>query len=349
MLAPFSLTPALDTNGSLIRTASLMVYQAGTTTPAVLYKSPAYTNGTEHQNPIPVDGAGRLPAMYGSGAFKFRLLSGTGSIVWEADGITLTDPPAAEDGNGDNTGLMRTGQMAQFYGTGSQVGYVRMNGRTMGNAASGATERASADTLALYLWLWSQDDSLVVVGGRGQSAQQDYDAGKAITLPDGNSCLFASLDGMGAPATGRYGSLTWNSGGSATRLGSKTGTWQVTLGVNNLPAHNHDLTLNSSPAGGFSVNGTTGNNNAAHIHGLGVAAYSFAAGSINVLTVYSGDPAAAPAQQATTQATPTHSHTFAFSQPDHNHALSGSVGSRGDGQALSIANPIMLVTTYLKL
>jgi hypothetical protein len=40
MLAPFSLTPVLDINGKLIRTAALQVFQAGTTTPVVVYKRP---------------------------------------------------------------------------------------------------------------------------------------------------------------------------------------------------------------------------------------------------------------------------------------------------------------------
>lgn len=352
MLAPFSLTPVLDANGELVRTAALMVYQAGTTTPAVLYKSPTYTNGTEHPNPIPVNGAGLLPAMYGAGSFKLRLLTAPvgGSILWEADGVTLTDPPVVDSGEGDNTGLVPTGAVVQFYGTGSRVGYVRMNGRTMGNAASGATERASADTLALYLSLWSEDDSLVVVGGRGQTAQQDFDAGKAITLPDARGRVLASLDGMGGAATGSYGAQTWNAGGSATRLGSRAGGWSVALGENQLPAHSHDAGIAITPNGAFTVNGTTANQNISHLHAVGVVSYKVQLGAgTDVFLVYPGPAENAPATQASSTSNPVHQHSFTVSQPNHGHDAVVEVYGKGGGQAFSIANPFLLVTTYLKL
>lgn len=350
MLAPFSLTPIIDTNGDLIRSARLQVFLAGTTTPAVLYKAADYANGTEHPNPIPVTGAGILPAMYGAGSFKFRALTSTGAIVWEADGITLTDPPKADDAQGDNLGLLSTGQIAQFYGTGSRAGFVRMNGRTIGNAASGATERSAADTRALYLMLWSEDDSLVVNGGRGQTAAQDFDAGKSLALPYAPGKILVSMDGMGAPAQNVFPGLSWNSGGSGTRLGSRSGGWTATIGISQLPPHNHEIVLDVQPGGGFTVNGQTSNVTQDHLHGVGVTNYSAASGAAyQFLGVFGGPADQAPAQSATTTSSQTHSHTFQFSQPDHDHAINGLVISRGDGNPLAIANPILLVTTYLKL
>lgn len=350
MLAPFSLTPILDTNGDLIRSARLQVFLAGTTTPAVLYKSANYANGTEHPNPVPVTGAGILPAMYGAGSFKFRALTSTGSIVWEADGITLTDPPKADDAQGDNLGLLSTGQIAQFYGTGSRAGFVRMNGRTIGNPSSGASERAAADTRALYLMLWSEDDSLVVDGGRGQSAAQDFDAGKAMAVPYAPGRILVSMDGMGAPAGNVFAGLSWNQGGSGTRLGSRSGGWTATIGVSQLPPHNHEFTVDVLPSGGFTTNGQTSNVTQDHLHGVGVTNYSAASGTAyQFLGVFGGPADQAPAQSATTTASQTHSHTFGVSQPDHDHSVATSMALRGDGSPLAIANPILLVTTYLKL
>lgn len=352
MLTPFSLTPVIDLNGKLIRTAALQVFQAGTTTPVVLYRQADYAAGTEHPNPIPVNGAGLLPAMYGAGSFKFRALTAPvgGTIVWEADGVTLTDPPSPSDtGAGEATDTAKTGDVKQRYDTGTHPGWVRLNGRTIGNASSGATERAAADTQALFLHLWTVDDSLVVVGGRGTgSAQQDFDAGKAITLPNASGRLLAGLDGMGAPASGSYGTQTWNTGGSATRLGSTTGVWAVAIGIGNLPAHDHPFSVSSAPAGGFTTSGLTGARQVLHSHGVGVAGFNITVGGpTSIFTLDSGPSPAVTFP--TKQDGITHDHDFTVSQPNHSHAITATLGMTGSGTALPIANRLMLVTTYIKL
>jgi hypothetical protein len=351
MLAPFSLTPVLDINGKLIRTAALQVFQAGTTTPVVVYKQADYAADTEHPNPIPVNGAGLLPAMYGAGAFKFRALTAPvgGSIVWEADGVTLTDPPSLTDtGAGEATDTAKTGDLKHRYDTGTHPGWARLNGRTIGNAASGATERAAADTQALFLLLWTVDDSLVVVGGRGQSAQQDYDAGKQMTLPDASGRLLAGLDGMGAPASGSYGTQTWNTGGSATRLGSTTGVWSATLGIANLPAHDPPFSVDVAPGGGFNYSGTVGAKSVPHTHGVGVSGFNITIGGPTSIFTVSDSPT--PAVQYQTQpAGITHDHSFNVTVGDHDHNVTAALGQTGSGTALPIANRLMLVTTYIKL
>ncbi|MFX9031451.1 hypothetical protein ABTN13_20060, partial [Acinetobacter baumannii] len=50
--------------------------------------------------------------------------------------------------------LAVTGDYITAASTGTRAGYVRANGRTIGSATSGATERANADTAALYALLW---------------------------------------------------------------------------------------------------------------------------------------------------------------------------------------------------
>ena len=56
---------------------------------------------------------------------------------------------------------------------------------SIGSAASGAAARANADTEDLFLLIWNSisDTYAPVGGGRGASAQADFDADKVISLP----------------------------------------------------------------------------------------------------------------------------------------------------------------------
>jgi len=72
------------------------------------------------------------------------------------------------------------------------AGYLKVNSTTIGNAASGATQRANADTLALYTVLWNDYDNTILpiqsntgtLASRGVSAQSDFDGGKRLPLHD---------------------------------------------------------------------------------------------------------------------------------------------------------------------
>jgi hypothetical protein len=68
----------------------------------------------------------------------------------------------------------------------ADAGWVMMNDGTIGDASSGATARASADTQALFITLWTNiPDALcpVLPGGRGVSAVNDFTAHKTLKLP----------------------------------------------------------------------------------------------------------------------------------------------------------------------
>lgn len=78
------------------------------------------------------------------------------------------------------------------------AGWLLIDGKTIGNAASGATSRANADTAALFAELWSFPaastpifDSAGAVSTRGASAAADFAAGKRLPLftPDGGAFL----------------------------------------------------------------------------------------------------------------------------------------------------------------
>lgn len=73
------------------------------------------------------------------------------------------------------------------------IGWIILNGGTIGNAASNATTRGNADTEALFTLLWTDFPTLVIktAGGvvttRGASAAADFAANKQLTIHDARS------------------------------------------------------------------------------------------------------------------------------------------------------------------
>jgi hypothetical protein len=144
-------------------------------------------------------------------------------------------------GTVDPTTILATGDMKLVYNTGVLTGFVRANGRTIGSATSGASERANADTSALFTFLWNADANLAVSGGRGASAAADYAANKTITLPDYRGRAVAGLDDMGNSAAGRLTATYF--GTAATVLGAaSTFTDSRTIGSANLPTFSVTVT-----------------------------------------------------------------------------------------------------------
>jgi microcystin-dependent protein len=121
-------------------------------------------------------------------------------------------------------------------------GWIWADGGTIGNAASGGTNRANADTEALFLALWaSQPNSTLpiytsagAVSTRGISAAADYAANKRLTVPDKRGRVSAGMDNMGGTAANR---LTLSGSGIAgDSLGASGGAQNVTLTASQLPA-----------------------------------------------------------------------------------------------------------------
>ena len=134
-----------------------------------------------------------------------------------------------------------TGVRAGFTGRTAPTGWVLGSGRTIGDAASGATERANADTLALFTLLWTDyaDAELPVktsAGGasaRGGSAAADWAAHKRMTLPD-----YSDRVGVGrGDMSGADAGLVTAAGGNVdgTVMGKKGGGQNITLTNANLP------------------------------------------------------------------------------------------------------------------
>lgn len=107
------------------------------------------------------------------------------------------------------------------------TGWVKVDDGTIGNAASGATTRANADTVALFTHLYDTFSNSIcpVSGGRGANAAADYAANKTITL--------SAMLGRALVVAGTGSGLT------ARALGDKVG------------AETHTHTGTTGPDGGF--------------------------------------------------------------------------------------------------
>jgi microcystin-dependent protein len=126
-------------------------------------------------------------------------------------------------------------------------GWVLAAGRTIGSAASGATERANADTAALFAILWAEDatafpitTSAGVASTRGASAAVDFAANKRLPLPDLRGRSVAGKDNAGGTPANRLTSA--GSGVDATKVGLTGGGQAHTLTTAHMPAHNHGVT-----------------------------------------------------------------------------------------------------------
>lgn len=146
---------------------------------------------------------------------------------------------------------LQTGDVVWSYATVARNGFVRCNGLNIGDAASGATELASAACINLFTLIWNNsasDPEITVGGGRGASAAADWAAHKTIVLPDLRGRAPFGLDTMGAPAVSRITSFSAAPDGQT--LGAVGGGQTMTIVLANLPAY--------TPAGGvvFSSSGT---------------------------------------------------------------------------------------------
>jgi microcystin-dependent protein len=230
-----------------------------------------------------------------------------------------------------------TGVMKAYVGTTAPTGYVRANGRTIGNAASSATERANADTSGLFALLWaSYSDSVCAVStGRGASAAADYAANKTIALPDLRGRAMFGLDDMGATAASRLGTVITDE----TTNGASGGTETHVLTEAELAAHDHAATGLTATADAV----------AAHQHfvvadvaenGTAVAADNYMAKSRSGGGEYILTGVATAATLGLTSSAGGHTPTV---------TMGGDTADAGSGTAHSNMPPAFLTTFIIKL
>jgi hypothetical protein len=321
----FSLSQQLDNTGKPLANCQLYTIQAGTTsTPQNSYKDSGLT--LLQPNPMSCDAFGRLPQFFlADGQIKVRLTDVNGNQVFAQDNILVIGPSsgAGAGGSVDPTTILATGDFKMAYGTGPISGFVRCNARTIGSATSGATERANADTSALFSFLWGNDPNLAVSGGHGTSSAADFAANKTIALPDCRSRTLAGLDDMGNTAAGRFTSTYFGSSGTcsgalATTLGIACGGENKTILTANLPPY----TPSGSIANG-AITTTVTSGNILQSNGLVQVGGGGSFFGYNLIT-----PTATSTQGAST--------------------FTGAAQG-GTSAAFSVVQPTMLLSIYIKL
>lgn len=154
----------------------------------------------------------------------------------------------------------------------SKAGWIISDGGTIGNASSGATNRANSDTENLYTALWNSlaDAQATVSGGRGASAAADFAANKTLTIPDLKGRTVAGADNMGGSAANRL--TTAGSGVDGSTLGAVGGSEFMSQHTHTAsvtdPGHRHWNSGNTSPFSyGTSYTGHTGSSSISHSSG----------------------------------------------------------------------------------
>lgn len=260
-----------DENGKPMVGARAFFYAAGTTTPINVYQSFDLGAINKLPNPLTTDGFGRWPSVYfdeADGFYRTRVTTPGGVVVYDVDGIPIIGPAGGGGGSVtpvDPDSVAKTGDLKARYGEGFIAGWVRGNGRTVGSATSGASERANSDTQPLFEFLWNADPNLVVVGGRGGSSAADWAANKQITLPDFRGRTIVGLDVMGNIAANVIPAATalgWT-GGEGLHTLISTEMPAHTHGVNEAP-HSHDTQFYFKPGGSVSFGSGVGSMDPAH-------------------------------------------------------------------------------------
>lgn len=311
-----SLSQQFNEFGAPLSGGRLYFYAAGTTTPQSAYQDVALT--LPYANPIELDSAGRIPPFYlADGQIKIRLTDSAGVVQVAADNLLVV---GASSGSGsppsvDATTILASGDFKLRYGTGALSGFVRANGRTIGSASSGGTERANADCQSLFEYLWGADSTLSVSTGRGASAADDWAANKNITLPDLRGRTIAGLGDMGSTDSGRI--TSGNFGANPATLGAVGGAEKHPLSVAQIPTL---TTASTGTATAPSNNFATGTN----VNNIG---YQAGATNVNIL----GNPGAGDSTADVSVSGTT----------------SGTGGATG-GDHLNM-QPTMLMTIYIKL
>jgi hypothetical protein len=309
------MTQQLDNLGKPLSGGKLYLVQAGTVaTPQNCYQDSGLS--IAWPNPITLDAAGRIPQLFcADGSIKVRLTDRNLTTIIVQDNLLVVGPSGGGGGGGsvDPTTVISSCDVKAVYGTGVLAGFVRANGRTIGSATSGATERANADTSALFTCLYNSDPNLAVSGGRGASAAADFAANKTITLPDARGRTLAGLADMGNSATSVLTSTFF--GASVTTLGSGAGSQSQALSTSNLPPYTPTGTV-SQATGTIPVQGAW--------NGVGAVVVDHVSLGAN-----NGGALTLPATIS--------SQTFT------------GVPQGGSSAAFTTVQPTMLITLYLKL
>jgi microcystin-dependent protein len=171
-----------------------------------------------------------LPAPDGIGNGRYYFATDTVTLFRDNGAAWVQIAAAA-------TSSFSTGDVKLTFKTVADIGWVFMNDGTIGDASSGATTRANADTQSLFALFWNNcsNADCPVSGGRGANATADFNAHKTITLPLQLGRALASA-GSGAGLTART---------LGHALGGENTVAQHTHTIND-PGHSHTEQVGST-------------------------------------------------------------------------------------------------------
>lgn len=239
----------------------------GQTILASQHNPPLEDIGEALTNSLPRNGAAPMIAPLDMGGFK---VTNMGDPTDASNAVTKS----YFDGIIAALGIVPTGAVQGFRRTTAPTGWVKENGGTIGNGASGGTTRANSDTETLFTLLWEQFDNTMLpiqtsagaASTRGASAAADFAANKRMPLFDSRSRFHRGADdSLGFDVT-----LTV---GTAQADGIKNHVHPGTTGSSG--AHTHtfprDNQGSGSPLSADFGNGDTGtpgttSSNGAHTH-----------------------------------------------------------------------------------
>src|SRR3974377_1489641 len=160
---PGTLTVALqqnvDVNGRPLAGCLVYIYIAGTVgSPQAVYTNPGLS--VLAPNPLTCDQTGRVPMFYlGASSVHVRLTDAFGVQVYDYSSMIVLGQTPTGSGGGGGAGHPPTvaANASMKFRASSEVlaGWVTLNGTTIGSATSGGTQRANADTQALFQYLWA--------------------------------------------------------------------------------------------------------------------------------------------------------------------------------------------------
>lgn len=244
--------------------AKAYFFLGGTTTPLSVYQDSSENSG--HLHPVVADADGRWPDVFVPYIASYDVRVVTAFDEQLTYTLMIPNPsPVEVDVTVDPISTVQTGMIHAEMVNATKAGYVRLNGRTMGNSSSSGTERANDDSEDLFVYLWNNliDAIAPVSGGRGGSGAADFAANKTIGLPSWQGAVPTGLDDMGAAAGSFFAGLTFSSGSSIIP-GSLIGSNSLVIVTANLPAHSHIGTTDTES--NHTHVGTTEEENEEHQH-----------------------------------------------------------------------------------
>jgi hypothetical protein len=145
------------------------------------------------------------------------------------------------------------GTVQAFLRNSAPSGWLELNGLTIGNASSGGTARANADTETLFSLLWSATSdvdlpiysSTGVLTTKGANAAADFAANKRLALPNTRGEFLRGWDNGRSIDTGR---------GLGSAQSEMLGPHSHTASTNSQGAHTHTVTMSANAR--FGANGS---------------------------------------------------------------------------------------------